>query len=1363
MKKFTPLFLSLMLPLLLLLVILMAVQPARTQELPPILPDKATLELAASKMDEELLNQLRNGETDTAVHAIIHLGQQADLNQSAALARTDQAARAALTYNTLRTFAHNSQASIRSYLDQAQTAGAVVSYRPFFIFNGLAVQATPAALWQIALRDDVESVTADHIYHLHDFQPGSRTGFAAAEPAAPQGATAVEWNIAHINADDVWQQYGITGAGILVANMDTGVQHNHPALVNQYAGSLGSGTFDHNFHWFDATEFAAPFPYDDNAHGSHTMGTILGGDGLGPLTDDIGVAPGARWIAVKIFDANGFAPASVIHAGFEWLLAPCPVGVTPGSPGCDPSRAPDVVNNSWGSDNAALTEFLPDVQALRAAGIWPEFSAGNSGPGLGTIGSPASFAESFATGATDINDVIAGFSSQGPSPLTLNTKPDVVAPGVDIRSSVPGSSYDSFNGTSMAGPHAVGLAALMLEAAPDLDLATMEQIIRETAVDLGDPGPDSVYGYGRIDAFKAVQRLVDSADLVGTVRDAGTMAPLANATVRVFNDELDVTTTTDSSGQYEINYLIGGTYSVTVSLYGYEVESFTDVVLPSNTETTLDVELTALPTHTLSGHVFNAISPTVPITNAVITILDTPLPSVTTDENGFYQIVVAEGTAVVEAAAFSFATAVTSTTITADTTIDFFLDPLPPVLLVDDDEGLSRSIAPNVQEYYFSALDSNGYNYTYWDIDVDGPPDFDTIRQYAAVVWFGGEFGRVKDFSEATQAQALMDYLDLGGRLLYVSQNHTFYFGDDNVCDSPRLGGTGPCPFTRDYLGAQDWVLDQKATVTFGVSGHPVGDGLGPIPMIYPPNFQDFTDDVTGTLSAQLTFTSTDNVPLDEINRTAYSVLSDTADFRTLFMATPLEAMPPGDAANVMFQVMEWFGISGLAEGVTLAPATQSGMGPAGSTISFTLSLRNLSDFADSFDLAVADATWPTTIWDASFSSEIMQIGPVPPGETAEFGITVAIPPGSQPGKGAASTIEAVSQSGTPYTAVANLTALVEMVYTLHDSDTCGSGVHFNWVDSLAGDRWLLDEGGGLPEYVSVSLPEPFVFFNKTYDHLWINDHATVLFADDNVYGDRIPSGVPPIPNPTILDPNNAIYLAWGTSYWHPSDEDPAAGVYTYHDTGDGRNQFIITYYKYPNFLGDGDDTMQAILDLDTYEITVQYQTVVYSNFAVVGIENAGGTEGILYVNDQVPPENILHNELALRYTPGEIPDIVEVVLEPSSATGAANGSSTVDYVLMLMNTGSLTDSFTLEASGHTWPVTFYDANFTTPITSLDDVPSCQSVPFGVRVELPPGTDLQQDQVTVRARSQADTLVVGTAVLITNQYGNLYYFPIIQR
>src|SRR5690606_1557377 len=128
----------------------------------------------------------------------------------------------------------------------------------------------------------------------------------------------------------------------------------------------------------------------------------------------------------------------------------------------------------------------------------------------------------------------------------------------------------------------------------------------------------------------------------------------------------------------------------------------------------------------------------------------------------------------------------TSTLITSNTTIDFYLDPLPPVLLVDDDEGQLRSYSPHVASYYFTALDANGYNYVYWDLEAEGSaPTFEYMRQCRAVVWFGGEFGRIKDISDAAQAQIVMDYLDLGGDFFYISEEHTFYYGDDAACEPP--------------------------------------------------------------------------------------------------------------------------------------------------------------------------------------------------------------------------------------------------------------------------------------------------------------------------------------------------------------------------------------------------------------------------------------------------------------------------------------------------------------------------------------------------------------------------------------------------
>jgi subtilisin family serine protease len=271
---------------------------------PPTMPNEEDRQRAASKMDEALLAQLRNSNDDQWITAIVRLGGQADLSGAAQL--NGRAHKGAYVLAQLQSYANQKQANLRTALDGARAVGAVSEYHSYFIFNGLAVTANPAALWQIALRDDVQAVTANHEYQLSvnsnqlsvNSNQLSTTSLQSPIPNSP--ATA-EWNIIQINADDVWTQYGITGTGVLVASIDSGVQYNHPALVNQYAGNTGSG-FDHSFHWYDATTAgAAGTPYDDNGHGTHTMGTIAGGDGPGPFADDIGVAPGANWISVKAF------------------------------------------------------------------------------------------------------------------------------------------------------------------------------------------------------------------------------------------------------------------------------------------------------------------------------------------------------------------------------------------------------------------------------------------------------------------------------------------------------------------------------------------------------------------------------------------------------------------------------------------------------------------------------------------------------------------------------------------------------------------------------------------------------------------------------------------------------------------------------------------------------------------------------------------------------------------------------------------------------------------------------------------------------------------------------------------------------
>jgi len=1316
-------------------------QSGLSQNVRASLDDELTpyeIERAASKMDETLFSQLLSAPTEPMT-AIVKMGGKVDLAPTFSIQSRE--ARSILIYNTLQVQAARSQQDISVFLDAESDAGNVSTYRPFFIFNGLAVTAQPQTLYKIALRDDVESLTTNHIYHLDD------TALSWSRRSNLQSLIfdqSPEWNIAKIGADRVWNEYGISGNGILVANLDSGVQFDHPALAQHYSGNAGDGSFNHDFHWFDATLKAKPMPYDDNGHGTHTMGSILGGDGPGPMTDDIGVAPGANWIAVKAFTAGGTATSEAIHASFEWLIAPCPIGVHTGSPSCEPTKAPAIVNNSWGSSDGGRTEFLPDVQALRAAGIVPVFSAGNSGPGDGTMGAPGSFSEALAVGATNSEDNLASFSSRGPSPLTDEMKPDVSAPGVAIRSSVPGNDYASYQGTSMAAPHVAGLAALMLSGDPTLDVDTLEELIRLTAIDLGPTGPDSSFGYGRIDAFRAVGTVVDSGEIRGKVQDVASQGPLVGVGILIEGEGIRISTSTDASGLFSVSYLPAGDYELSAEFYGYETITPVSVTIVTDKTTNLEIEMTPLPSFTLTGQIHGNDDVFEVIEGATITALDTPLQPVYSDASVHYTLTVASGPLVLEATAFGFATQFQSATISADTRIDFLLDPLPPILLVDDDQGY-RSHSPDVEQHYIAALNANGYSYDHWDLGQRPAPDYDTIRQYPAVIWFGGEFGRIKDISEAAQAQALIDYLDIGGRLLYVSQSHTWYYGDDKECDSPTWGGSGPCPFTKTYLGAADWMEDQLAQISFGVEGNPVGDRLGPLLMSYPPFFFDFSDDIVGTVQAGLAFTATS--PSDQVNHTGYTLEDQDKSFKTVFMATPIEAMSATDAANVIQAAMVWFGVQGLLEGLTLAPSTQSGMAPPGDDIIFDLRLKNLDNYPNQFSLELLAAPWPTEIRDETGATVIDQIGPIAPNESDNFQVIVRVPAGAIPGTNETVLVQATSLSDTPFRAEAQLLAQAEMVYYALDSDQCSGGVQYDWVDAAAGTQWVLDDNGDTtePEFISITLPAPFTFYNQIYDHLWINDHGTILFGDDNLYSDDTPNGDPPIPNPTILDPNSAIYMGWGNFFWHPSGQPTETGVYTLHDTENGGNRFVVEYHQYPNLLGSGKDTFQAILDLDDNEITVQYDTISHHKFTVVGIENETGTDGILYVDDQKPAEKMLHDGLAVHFGLGEPPRNLQFDLLPAVDAKTVAPGEIISYTLTLRNTSNITEAFDLETTGALWPINITDAA-DQPITFIGPLTPCTTKDFVVSVQAPQSF-VGVDSVVVRARSQSDPLLTASSLL----------------
>lgn len=338
--------------------------------------------------------------------------------------------------------------------------------------------------------------------------------------------------------------------------------------------------------------------------------------------------------------------------------------------------------------------------------------------------------------------------------------------------------------------------------------------------------------------------------------------------------------------------------------------------------------------------------------------------------------------------------------------------------------------------------------------------------------------------------------------------------------------------------------------------------------------------------------------------------------------------------------------------------------------------------------------------------------------------------------------------------ALAAVVAAPRLAYNVYDSDSCGSGVVFQWVDATGGQRWDLDAADlQLPDFVSVTLPlsQSFTFYGESYDHVWFNDFGVALFGDDNLYDDAIPSGNPPIPNSTPDDPNNAVYAAWGNIYFHPFGQSDMA-VYTLHETSQGRNWFVIEYHEYENLFG-GVDTFEIILDLDTNDVIVQYLTMTDATFAVAGIEDQTGADGILYVDEGLPAANALHNNLAVWYGVGAPPAQPAVTIEPPTAAGAGLPGQVVTYTFTVSNTGGVADSYALTLADAYWPTTLWDTGFTMPLTQTETLLPCTGASFGVMVSLPPNPVVATDAVTVQATSQLTTAVTAAAAIVTSNAG----------
>ncbi|QFY08946.1 S8 family serine peptidase [Nonomuraea phyllanthi] len=513
--------------------------------------------------------------------------------------------------------AKTSQAGLRKLLDSRHA-----DYTPYWIVNAVRVTADEKLTGEIAKLPEVESIEPVHTVSLPEPVPGK----------AENKVDAVEWNIDRINAPRVWDELGDRGEGIVVAHIDTGAQFDHPELVGSYRGRNPDGTFTHDYNWFDPAGICpSAEPCDNNGHGTHTMGTMVGANG-------IGVAPGAKWIAAKGCELNTCTDASLLAAG-QWILAPTDLnGENP-----RPDLAPDIVNNSWGGPGLDFW-YKPTVEAWVAAGIFPAFSNGNEGPACRTSGSPGDYEISYSAGGFDINNALYARSSKGEGE-NGEIKPNIAAPGVNVRSSVPGDSYDSYTGTSMASPHVAATVALIWSAAPGLqgNVAATRPLLDGSAIDVDDTAcggtaaDNNIWGEGRLDAYAAVQAAPHEGvgDLAGTVTAGG--EPVAGATVTV-SGPLSRTVTTGEDGTYAVPRLLPGEYEISAEKFGYDKGGAT-ATITADQSTTADVTMTEKESGVVSGTVSTAGTPEA---GATVAAGGTPISAVT-DAAGHYSLTLPHG------------------------------------------------------------------------------------------------------------------------------------------------------------------------------------------------------------------------------------------------------------------------------------------------------------------------------------------------------------------------------------------------------------------------------------------------------------------------------------------------------------------------------------------------------------------------------------------------------------------------------------------------------------------------------------------------------------------------------------------------
>ncbi len=482
---------------------------AAAPEFPPL---NGLVELG--KIEPPLADYMQKASEDEYIPVVLILNRQLQPEEKSRLVaglkqydkrEIKKAARRLLIRELMRV-AKADQAQLVRFLAELEREKQVMHIKPLWISNVIGVKARKAVIERLTVFKEVGSIHLDI-------------------PRPVKGAVA--WGVAQIHADQVWtlMPTSYNGTGVTVAILDTGVDYTHPDLANRMwintAEDInGDGRFtaaDNNGIDDDGNGFVDDVvgwnfsgagsndPADVNGHGTHVAGTVAG-DGTGGT--QTGVAPGARIMALRESNTAALSTEQECWAGMQYALA----------------NGADIVSFSSGwldAWNPAYSTWRNNVTNLMDAGVLFVTIAHNDSNTTGApnnVRTPGRVPLAVTLGATDNADAIAGFSNNGPVSWQTTApffdypwppgllKPDVSAPGVNVNSTTMGGGYsgNTWSGTSMAAPHASGEAALLLSKDPTLTPYELKFLLEETSVDKGDPGPDNVFGWGRIDALAAI-------------------------------------------------------------------------------------------------------------------------------------------------------------------------------------------------------------------------------------------------------------------------------------------------------------------------------------------------------------------------------------------------------------------------------------------------------------------------------------------------------------------------------------------------------------------------------------------------------------------------------------------------------------------------------------------------------------------------------------------------------------------------------------------------------------------------------------------------------------------------------------------